>query len=211
MADVKALPFPMVRREQGMHEELDNLLRRLNRQQIENIIPRDNVQHYYHSDRWSDIVDNGRSVATGQAETHSVEHEVSLDKVQAIDFGLVEEWLQTFLVGLEGQLYTTLYGTVSAAAEQAGNVERKANDESIADTFLKSLERIEFGVDREGRVTLPELHMPPELIEQLQRDLLSKGPEFHARIEEVKRRKAREALDKDRERRAKFMGVGSDG
>jgi hypothetical protein len=73
------------------------------------------------------------------------------------------------------------------------------------------LEKIEFGVDRDGNVTLPQIHAAPNVVDEIHRVLTSQGPDFERRVERVKREKIKAALKKEESRKARFPREGGSG
>jgi hypothetical protein len=66
------------------------------------------------------------------------------------------------------------------------------------------LKKVEFGVDREGNVCLPEMHVAPDMAEKIVNELKSQPPEYSAEVERLKAERSEQALQKEAERKAKF-------
>ena len=77
-------------------------------------------------------------------------------------------------------------------------------DRSPAEAFLAALEMIEFGIDENGEVSLPQFHMGREGFEKTMADLEAQGPEFTERVDKVKAEKSERAREREKERLAKF-------
>ena len=103
-----------------------------------------------------------------------------------------------------------MYRTVHEATEKTGNKVSVKEEGSQAEAFVKMLETIEFGVDRDGNPSIPEIHASPEVADKMFKELSSQGPEFEKRIEEIKARKIGEALDKEQERLSKYITNNSE-
>src|SRR4051812_39942287 len=96
-----------------------------------------------------------------------------------------------------------LYETVSEAVEQVGNVvsgKGKPKPEAI----LKALRKIEFGVNRKGEVTRPEIHLHPDQVPEFVKAVQEAGPEFNAEVNRVTAEKDAAALAREAERKARF-------
>jgi hypothetical protein len=73
---------------------------------------------------------------------------------------------------------------------------------------MAMLEKIEFGIDKDGTVILPEIHVSPEFGDRMMAALENTSQEYKDRIEAVKTRKTAEALGRETERKAKFVRYG---
>jgi hypothetical protein len=106
---------------------------------------------------------------------------------------------------ISSEMKKNIYATVSAAADGTGNVVSTKAAGSPALAFLEMLRKIEFGVNPKGEVTLPDLHLSPEMGQKMFDDLNSQGPEFRNEVERIKREKALDALQREQARLAKFQ------
>ena len=105
---------------------------------------------------------------------------------------------------MSGQFARSIYSVVGAAAERVGNVVSNKETGSTAQSFLAMLKKIEFGVDRDGNVSLPQVHVGPDMAEKMINELQSQPPEFGEEVERVKAQRSEQALQKEAERKAKF-------
>ncbi len=97
-----------------------------------------------------------------------------------------------------------IYSVVGAAAEKVGNVVSNSETGSSAQSFLQMLKKIEFSVDREGNVSLPQMHVGPDMGKKLLEELSAQPPEFSEEVERVKAERTELALHKEAERKSKF-------
>ena len=70
--------------------------------------------------------------------------------------------------------------------------------------MLEMFRKLELGVDRDGNVSMPQIHVGPELYARLPEEMSKVPPELSAEIERVKAEKIKEALDREAERKGKF-------
>lgn len=96
-----------------------------------------------------------------------------------------------------------MYTMVSESCDRIGNTV-SAEKKSPAETILESLERVQFGVDREGKPSLPSIHMHPEAYKAVKNDPLMNSPDFKKRLDELTKQKSEEALARESERLSRF-------
>ena len=73
---------------------------------------------------------------------------------------------------------------------------------------MAMLEKIELAVDKDGTVSMPQLHVSPELGDRMMAALENTSQDYKDRVEELKARKTVEALAREAERKAKFGRYG---
>ena len=79
---------------------------------------------------------------------------------------------------------------------------------SLAEAFLEVLEKIEFMADRNGKVSMPELHVGSEVGSRLLALKDNAPPGFNEKVEALQARKIQEAKAREVQRKAKFVGYG---
>lgn len=174
----------------------------LEKRREELISPR-NSQKFSHGRMWkTKPTDHGDEA--GEMQAHSVEFLSRFDDVVNHDLSKFVEARGNLVEGLMGQFQASLYQTISQSTEKSGNTVVRGAGQSLAETFLAALEMIEFGVDENGEVSLPQFHMERESFERTIADLEAQGPEFKSRLEQVKAQKSELARQRENERRAKF-------
>lgn len=70
------------------------------------------------------------------------------------------------------------------------------------------LDTVQYGVDEQGNVALPEIHCAPEALKKIQDAIVNGGERLRIKVEEIKARKSAEALRTEADRRSKFSGYG---
>ncbi|GAB4067781.1 hypothetical protein KHC28_15325 [Ancylobacter sonchi] len=151
-------------------------------------------------------------------KTKPTEHGDGASEMQVHSFGIVSHFndvvnhdLSKFVEarnrlveGLMAQFQTSLYQTLDQSTEKSGNKVAVGPGKSFAEAFLAALEMIEFSIDENGEVSLPQIHMGREGIEKLFADLEAQGPDFTERVEQVKAEKSKLARQRESERLTKF-------
>lgn len=166
------------------------------------ISPR-NAQKFSHGRTWkTKPTEHGDDA--GEMQAHSVELSIRFDDVVNHELAKIVEARNRLVEGLMEQFQASLYQTISQSTEKSGNTVAVGPGHSPAKAFLAALEMIEFGIDENGEVSLPQFHMGREAIEKTIADLQAQGPEFTERIEQVKAEKSELARQRESERLAKF-------
>ncbi|NOV21854.1 hypothetical protein E5S70_38885 [Ensifer adhaerens] len=140
----------------------------------------------------------------GEMQAQSFELLSRFDDVVNHDLAKFVEARNHLVDGLMAQFQASLYQTISKSTEKSGNTVVVGPGQSPAEAFLAALEMIEFGIDENGEVSLPQFHMGREGIEKTIADLEAQGPEFTERVEQVKAEKSELARQRESERLAKF-------
>lgn len=109
---------------------------------------------------------------------------------------------------MERQFAQMMYASISSACEQSGNVVNAEEAGSLPEAFSRMLETVEFAANKDGSVSLPEIHMGPQTLERFTKAIADASPDYHDRIERIKKRKITEALAKETDRKARFARYG---
>jgi hypothetical protein len=181
------------------------MMRELHKRRISMYVNEDNVLHYSHGANW---IRSAREDDEGlQMETLSTEWSTPHQSILENDLSLITTSLRDAVESLSAQFARSIYGVVDAAAERVGNIVSDLETGSTAKSFLEMLKKIEFGVDRDGNVSLPSMHVGPGMAEKLLNELESQPPEFSEEVERIKAERTELALKKEAERKAKFKAA----
>lgn len=196
-------PFRYSRRIKEFNEAfVQHVSTELQKRRDELVSPR-NVQKFSHGRMWkTKPTDYGDD--SGEMRAHSFEFTSSFDDVVNHDVAKFFHARSRLVEGLMAQFQASLYQTISQSTEKSGNTVAVGPGQSPAEVFLAALEMIEFGIDENGEVSLPQFHMGREGIEKIIADLEAQGPEFTERVEQVKAEKSELARQRESERLAKF-------
>ena len=134
----------------------------------------------------------------------SAEWTIPFKDIADNDLSLIARSILPLNEEIERQFARNMYGLVGAAAEKVGNVVDAKASGSIAASMLEMLRKIEFGVSRDGTVSMPQIHVGPDMAERIAKELKNVPPEIEAEFKEVKAKKVEDALDREAERKAKF-------
>jgi len=164
-------------------------------------IPEQNVFHYTHGRTW----DHPQSSGEGEMQTLSAEMEVGFADLMGGRLEAFPETVEHVSEQMRSHFFRMMYDTISEGAAKVGNVVSALDAGSFAAGFMEALRKIEFGVDRDGNVRMPEFHVGPNVAERFMAELESQPPEFKAEVERLKQEKFEAALKREQERKNRFV------
>jgi hypothetical protein len=195
------VPAPAVRECRDFQTQVVQFLDGQLQLELDKMIAPENRYKLTHGVSWGAPTDGGPDRferATGQTSMNlAALANQELDAVGAILSSLSEQMNAAIIGGL--------YETVSEAADKVGNVVSSRQQGSAANAFLEMLRKLEFGVDRQGRVSFPSLHVHPEAGAKLLAELQAQGPDFHEEVRRVQKEKVESALAREQERLGKYL------
>lgn len=196
-------PFRYRSRAKDFEEALTRQVAAELRHRQDDFISPQNIQRFSHGRSWkTKITETGDD--GGEMRLHSFELQSHFDNVVNHDLSKFLYLKKQLVEGMTEQFQRSMYQTISESTIKSGNRISAGSDQSPAETFLAALEMIEFGVDENGDVSLPQFHGSREFIDNMIADLRAKGPEFEQRIEQVKAEKFELARQRESERLSKF-------
>ena len=202
----KAHPFPFdAQAEIVMKTFMQATSEKLNRAQRQ-VSGGDNVQRFSHGGSWQshhsydpDRVD----------QMQTIEHETRLrfEDIMGGRLDVIERTVDEISSSMADSYAKAFYKMLSDTCEEHGNV-IDGSACSLGEKMLKAIETVEYSVDRDGQVSLPEFRMHPSLAKRLHTDPSLHEPELLARVEEVKKIKITQALAAEAARKSKFRSRG---
>jgi len=174
-------------------------------EQRQSILPGENVFGYSHGTRWrTRTTENDIENEDGEMQIHSSEISIPFQEIVDNDLGVLSRYRNSVASGLMQEFMRSMYQTISDSTDRTGNIVDAKGGGFKAEQFIEMLEMIEFGVGRDGKVSLPEIHAGPGLAEKMFQELSAQGPEFEERVQEIIQRKAEAALAKEKGRKSRF-------
>lgn len=161
-----------------------------------------NVLQLHHGRTWthSGAPDDSPS----EMKIHTATHELSRAQISSNDISAFRDFLLSMADQFKSELQQNLYSTVSESSEKIGNVVSATKEGSFPKAFLAMLKKIEFGVDSNGNVSLPSLHVGPGQAERMIAELEAQGEEFRAEVQSIQREKAAAAAAREQERLGRY-------
>lgn len=196
--------FSYVRRGEELDKAIIQKLDEIIFEQRAKIIPAKNQLGFHHGARWRML---GSSDPNSESETKVVSHEEVLNYGRIVDNDLevIVEFFTGVVEGMSSALQKQLYETLNEATEQSGNVVNARDFDSLPYAFLEMLKTIQFGVDSDGAISRPEIHMSQDQFDLFVKDAENLGEEFHLKVQEVTAQKEQDALDREGSRIGRFQ------
>lgn len=136
-------------------------------------------------------------------QTISAEGEMPFADIVEGDLTLIPRTVASISEQMTAAQMRMLYATMSKSCDEHGQTVSAAEMGNAA-AFLAMLQKIEFGVDRDGNVSLPQIHAAPGTAKAMIADLEAQPPEFMAEVERIKAEKSEDALARERLRLSRF-------
>lgn len=188
------------------HRSFVKLLAQMQKDAFSKYLRPQNTHRFKHGGHWAHPA--APDVQPGEMNAHYAQTEVSFEKIVNHDLTAIDKVFSQLVESMERQFALMMYSTVSAAAEAVGNtVDAKAAG-SPYEAFVQMLEKVQFSSDKFGNVTLPTVHLGPEAFQALQRSVAEAPLEAHQRVEAIKADKTAEALEREVQRKARFVCYG---
>lgn len=184
------------------------MVRNLLEKKREALIPQENIFKYQHGETWLEISPDAASEEASFA-THSHEASIPFGRIIDNDLTVIGDYVNDIVESMNEEFSKFMYAKMGEVTSRFGNTVDAKNYASQGEAFLQMLEKIEFGVDREGKVSKPEIHMHPDAFEKFQTGIKAEGDEFEAQVRKLTERKEKEALEREASRVAKFKSVES--
>jgi hypothetical protein len=203
--DPRIVCFERPEDEKAFEGSVIRLVVQLNERSRETLVSRQNVMRMNHGRNW---VHSAREPEPATS-MHSISAEwlIPFKEIADNDLGLIGRTILPMSEEMSRQFAQHMYGVVGAAAERVGNVVSAENASSVSRSLIEMMSKIELGIDRDGNVSMPQIHAGTEAHAKLVAELENMKPEVAAELERLRLEKTREALDREAERRAKFRKI----
>ena len=168
---------------------------------INEFIPEENTRRFNHGTMWSTPAEPER----GNDEMVTIGHEslIKWDDIVDQNLSIIPTSIMAIGADMAEQQVKMMFRSVSAACDQSGNVVN-AGKRPLADAFVEMLEKIEFGVDRNGEVSMPSLYVPPDTGDRMIGELEDQPEEYQERIKGIIEAKKAAALNAEQARLDRF-------
>jgi hypothetical protein len=200
------LPFAYRSESRRFGEALLKIAVDAQKEQLSAYISRENIQSFHHGRGWLTIREEGAEEST--LDKHGIELEINYESIVSNDVQRLFDFVGSFVNGFTQQMVEKMFSIVSDACDKSGNVVKGSDHASNAEAFLAILKKVEFSVNENGQVEMPQLHMPPGEAKKWLDELNAQGPEFVEEVEKIKREKALAAIEKEKARLSKYKSIG---
>ena len=213
MASAAAEPDPRFRcleraqNEEAFETSFASLLSKMQANSRQMFVSKQNVLRINHGGTWVHAARDPEP----DTSMHSISTEwtIPFKDIADNDLSLIARTVLPINEEMEKQFALNMYGVVAAGAEKVGNVVDAKAEGSFAKSMLEMFRKIELGVDRNGEISMPQIHVGPGMAEKIAKELESVPPEIEAEIERVKAEKIQQARDREATRKAKFKSSAS--
>ncbi|MGY2373124.1 hypothetical protein ACW9IB_01190 [Pseudomonas sp. SDO524_S393] len=198
----KAHPFPFDTQAELVMKAFMNATKERLDQARRQVGGSDEVQRFSHGGSWQ----SHHSYAPDRVDQmQTIEHETRLrfEDIMEGRLDVIERTVDEISNSMADSFAKAFYQMMSDTCEESGNV-IDGSTGSLGEQMLKAIEQIEYSVDRDGQVSLPEFRMHPSVAKRLHSDPSLQEPALLARVEEIKKLKTAQALAKEAERKSKF-------
>lgn len=183
-------------------QSVTTLVARLQEKTRQTFVSEHNVLRMNHGNNWVHATRDPEPDTS--MRSISAEWTIPFKDIAENDLGLIGRTILPISAEMETQFAQNMYGVVGAAAQSVGNVVDAKSAGSFAESMLDMFRKLELAVDRDGNVSMPQMHVGPELYARLPEEMSKVPPELNAEIERVKAEKIQDALDREAERKGKF-------
>lgn len=201
-ADPRCICFERRNDEKAFESSLMRLVGAMQKQSRQMFVSEHNVLRMNHGGNWVHAAREPEPDTT--MLTISAEWVIPFKDIADNDLSLISRTVLPINEEMGKQFAQNMYGVVGAAAERVGNVVNGQAADSILISMVEMFKKIEFGVDRDGKISMPQMHVGPEMYERIARELQNVPAEIEAEIEKIKAVKVQAALVREEERKSKF-------
>lgn len=200
--DPRCFCFDLPDEEKAFTRSLNNLIATLQEDSRAALVSPQNVHRLYHGSEW--VRAAREPIEDTSFNRISAEFLVPFKDIADNDLNLIARSILPLCENMSKQFAQNVYRVVGAAAEGVGNVVDARAAGSMEASLLEMMSKIEFGVDRDGKVRLPQIHVGREGYDKLREAAANMTPEAVARFEKLKAEKSQQALNREAERKARF-------
>lgn len=168
----------------------------------ESMMVPENVLRYSHGSSWKHPA--LPTSVDGGMERHSAEFPLSFQRLVDGDLSVVQEAIDQVALQMQEQFLKSMYGVMTETCDRTGNTVDAREVGGFPEAFEQMIRKIEFSVDRDGKVGLPQLHVADAA--PIKAALEAQSEEYHVRIKALIEEKSQKALADEEERKSKFEG-----
>ena len=180
---------------------------RAHREKISQYVSKDNMHSFQHGRSWLTVREDGTEESSFKEA--GVELSIGYEDLIKNDIDQFFKFLNTFIEGFTSQITQRMFQTISESCDKVGNTVNQNEYASQAEAFLEMLKKVEFSVNKNGQVELPQIHVGTDAAEPLMQSLESQDKDFHAEVERIKQEKYEAALKKEKVRLNKYKGINT--
>lgn len=190
---------------EAIHTAFIRRLAKAHRDVVASYLPPENVQRFRHGDTWQNP--GAENPSESGMQEHSAIHATGFDQVVEHDLGMMARAVDQLTQQMHRQFAHMFYSTIEEGADRVGNTVDAANL-PLEEAYYRGLETVQVMAEPDGSIRWPEVRGGGDLWARMSQALEAATPEFKARLEALKTRKAQEARDRELERQRRFVKYG---
>lgn len=189
----------------AIQEAITKVIASIAHTRLHQFIPEENVRRFMHGTGWT----SPASPEHDADEMTTIQDVLEIKWADIADHNLsiISESIQAIANSMADKQIQAMFQSVSKACDRSGNVV-DARERSVPDAFMEMLEKIEFGVDADGGVSMPSMYVGPDMGDRILRELKNQPPEYQARAQALIEKKKAAALAKEEARLKRFRTAG---
>jgi hypothetical protein len=195
------IPYPAIKEGEIFDQKVAQLIHDLLRQNLSSLIPPGNSYFLPHGKRWA----LQRADEPGELKSVSSEGVLTHEQIIENNPSLLVEFIGKVVGEMAAQMKRLIFEAAGNAAGEVGNSISLAEYATLAEAFLETMRRIEFGVDESGNVRIPSVYVHPENSRQFLSELRRQPSSFSREVQAVKARKKLSALEGEVDRLKRFF------
>lgn len=199
------LPFFYKTDSKEFGQALLELAVKMQRNQISQFVSKDNMHSFHHGKSWLIVREDGTEESSFKEA--GVELSIEYEDVLNNNMNNFFNFLSVFVEGFTAQTMRGMYQAIGESCEKIGNTIDRNEHVSHAQAFLEALKKVEFSVNENGQVELPQIHVGTGTAEPLMQSLEAQDDKFHAEVERIKKEKSEAALAKEKTRLNRYKGI----
>lgn len=199
------MPFSYKSESKEFGKALLKMAVRAHREKISQYVSKDNMHSFQHGRSWLTVREDGTEESSFKEA--GVELSIGYEYLIKNDINQFFQFLNTFIEGFTSQTMQGIFQTISESCDRIGNTVNQKEHASQAEAFLEVLKKVEFSVNENGQVELPQIHVGTDAAEPLMQSLEAQDEEFRAEVERITREKSEAALKKEKERLNRYKGI----
>ena len=198
-------PYPFKKESKLFAEAILNLAYDAHRKKIAQYVSEENMQSFCHGRGWATVKED--KIEDSQFKEVGVELKIDYPSILNNEIQKFFDFINDFIEGFTSQMVRDMFQTIGDACQETGNIVKQSDKKSNPEAFLEMLNKVEFSINEEGQVVLPQIHLAPENADNFITELNQQGPEFLAEVERVKKEKADLAIMNEKARLSKFKAI----
>ncbi len=199
------MPFSYKAESKEFGKALLEMAVREHREKISQHISKENMHSFQHGGHWLTV--RGDGTEESSFKEAGVELIVGYEDLIKNDINQLFQSTKTLVEGFTSQTVQGMLQTITEICDEVENTVNQKEYACPAEAFLETLKKVEFSVNENGQVELPNIHIGTDAAEILMQSLEAQDEEFRSECERIKQEKSEAALKKEKVRLNRYKGI----